>query len=184
MWREKRGFTLIELLIVIAIILILIAIALPNFLEAQVRAKVTKAMAQEKSIGIAIESYQTDFKTYPPSPKIGEPWWLFLNLLTTPISYMKGGVPRDPFGPMMEDYGIKMGQAPYLYMAYDEKYWKWAPQIQGLRWILYSAGPDAFWDWSVSSGVFALRYSPTNGTTSRGDLTLSNKGLQAANLRT
>ena len=35
--RHLRGFTLIELLIVIAIILILISIALPNFLEAQVR---------------------------------------------------------------------------------------------------------------------------------------------------
>lgn len=41
--RNRPGFTLIELLIVIAIILILIAIALPNFLEAQIRAKVTKA---------------------------------------------------------------------------------------------------------------------------------------------
>ncbi|MBW7937580.1 MAG: prepilin-type N-terminal cleavage/methylation domain-containing protein, partial [Candidatus Omnitrophica bacterium] len=37
---KKAGFTLIELLIVIAIILILISIALPNFLEAQMRAKV------------------------------------------------------------------------------------------------------------------------------------------------
>ncbi|MBK7496274.1 MAG: prepilin-type N-terminal cleavage/methylation domain-containing protein [Candidatus Omnitrophica bacterium] len=36
---NTRGFTLIELLIVIAIILILIGIALPNFLEAQVRAR-------------------------------------------------------------------------------------------------------------------------------------------------
>ncbi len=39
--RARTGFTLIELLIVIAIILILIAIALPNFMEAQMRAKVT-----------------------------------------------------------------------------------------------------------------------------------------------
>jgi len=41
----KKGFTLIELLIVIAIILILIAIALPNFLEAQIRARMTRAKA-------------------------------------------------------------------------------------------------------------------------------------------
>ena len=47
----RRGFTLIELLIVIAIILILIAIALPNFLEAQERARVTRAKAELRNHG-------------------------------------------------------------------------------------------------------------------------------------
>lgn len=48
---ERKGFTLIELLIVIAIILILISIALPNFLEAQVRAKVANTMGELRSLG-------------------------------------------------------------------------------------------------------------------------------------
>ncbi len=53
----KKGFTLIELLIVIAIILILIAIALPNFLEAQVRAKVTATRGNLKSFETAMNSF-------------------------------------------------------------------------------------------------------------------------------
>lgn len=52
-----KGFTLIELLIVIAIILILIAIALPNFLEAQIRAKVVRAKGEIRTIAIAMDSY-------------------------------------------------------------------------------------------------------------------------------
>lgn len=55
-----KGFTLIELLIVIAIILILIAIALPNFLAAQVRAKVTRERADQRTIATAIESLRTE----------------------------------------------------------------------------------------------------------------------------
>jgi len=64
---ELQGFTLIELLIVIAIILILIAIALPNFLEAQIRAKVTRAHGELRSIKTAIETYNLDWNRYPPT---------------------------------------------------------------------------------------------------------------------
>ena len=58
--NPKHGFTLIELLIVIAIILILIAIALPNFLEAQVRAKITRTKADMRGLGTSIESFRTE----------------------------------------------------------------------------------------------------------------------------
>lgn len=59
---ERKGFTLIELLIVIAIILILISIALPNFLEAQVRAKVANTMGELRSLETALISYGLDHK--------------------------------------------------------------------------------------------------------------------------
>jgi prepilin-type N-terminal cleavage/methylation domain-containing protein len=61
----RRGFTLIELLIVVAIIAILAAIAVPNFLEAQTRAKVSRVKADIRSITTAIESYAVDNNKYP-----------------------------------------------------------------------------------------------------------------------
>jgi prepilin-type N-terminal cleavage/methylation domain-containing protein len=64
-YLRQKAFTLIELLIVIAIILILVAIALPNFLEAQIRAKVARASGDMRTISIAMETYFLDFKIYP-----------------------------------------------------------------------------------------------------------------------
>ncbi len=82
MLRKKRGFTLIELLIVIAIILILIAIALPNFLEAQIRARVTKANGELRSIATALFDYNTALISaskegiFPPAGGVAQGSWL------------------------------------------------------------------------------------------------------------
>lgn len=98
-----RGFTLIELLIVVAIIAILAAIAVPNFLEAQVRSKVSRAKADMRTIATALESYAVDNNRYPvaynfelaiPTPK--NPRILRLLPLTTPISYLTS-LPQDVF---------------------------------------------------------------------------------------
>lgn len=94
--KSLRGFTLIELLIVIAIILILVAIALPNFLEAQIRARVTKAQAELRSLGTAFEAYRTDWPVYPrgcltaifPDIACSHNWGFVDKTLTTPIAYM------------------------------------------------------------------------------------------------
>jgi prepilin-type N-terminal cleavage/methylation domain-containing protein len=63
--RAKGGFTLIELLVVVAIIAILAAIALPNFLEAQTRAKVSRARADLRTVVTALETYRVDWNGYP-----------------------------------------------------------------------------------------------------------------------
>lgn len=65
MSKRLKGFTLIELLIVVAIIAILAAIAVPNFLEAQVRAKVSRVKADLRSLATGIESYYVDNNSYP-----------------------------------------------------------------------------------------------------------------------
>jgi type II secretion system protein G len=63
--KKYSAFTLIELLIVVAIIAILAAIAVPNFLEAQTRSKVSRAQADMRSLATAIESYRVDNNSYP-----------------------------------------------------------------------------------------------------------------------
>ena len=52
-----NGFTLVELLVVVAIIAILSLIAVPNFLEAQVRAKVSRARSDLRTVATGLEAY-------------------------------------------------------------------------------------------------------------------------------
>ncbi len=118
---RKSGFTLIELLIVVAIIAILAAIAVPNFLEAQTRSKVARVKADQRSIATALEAYYVDNNWYPPQgaktltafPYINDPTRIFggessrhaagnppiAYHLSTPIAYLASttAVFRDPF---------------------------------------------------------------------------------------
>ena len=59
------GFTLVELLIVVAIIGIISAVALPNLLNAVDKAKQKRTMADQRGICTAIEAYATDNAVYP-----------------------------------------------------------------------------------------------------------------------
>lgn len=62
---QRKGFTLIELLIVVAIIGIIAAIAIPNLLNAIQRGKQKRTMADMRSIGTAVEAYAVDADMYP-----------------------------------------------------------------------------------------------------------------------
>ncbi len=65
MKTPERGFTLIELLIVIAIIGILAAIAIPNLLNAVQRGKQKRTMSDMRALATAIEAYSVDNTFYP-----------------------------------------------------------------------------------------------------------------------
>ncbi len=63
--RKNRGFTLIELLIVVAIIGIIAAIAIPNLLNAINRGRQKRSMADVRTVGTAVEAYAVDLAFYP-----------------------------------------------------------------------------------------------------------------------
>jgi type IV pilus assembly protein PilA len=80
--RNNKGFTLIELLIVVAIIGIIVAIAIPNLLNAIQRAKQKRTMADMRSAGTAAEAYAVDFNHYPAAASITLPSGLSLGTVT------------------------------------------------------------------------------------------------------
>lgn len=114
----KKGFTLIELLIVVAIIAILAAIAIPNFLQAQVRAKVSRVKADMRTLATGLESYFVDHNNYPhdyrsaPKPK---DWPTGLFALSSPISYLSDSISRDPFS---QAHDKTYGEYLFTYSCY------------------------------------------------------------------
>ncbi len=63
--RRERGFTLIELLIVVAIIGVIAAIAIPNLLNAINRGRQKASMGDMRTVATAIEAYAVDYGRYP-----------------------------------------------------------------------------------------------------------------------
>lgn len=174
--RSKRAFTLIELLIVIAIILILIAIALPNFLEAQIRARVTKAKGELRSISIALESYALEWKIYPAQHERNETARTMrgLSWLTTPNQYITS-LPEDPFGEFSADSTVTK-HITYEFGGVEKggNFLDGCPLCLEM-WALFSNGPDAQQNIRQDSpqhnnGNPTWNYSPTNGTKSIGEI--------------
>ncbi|MEW6238140.1 MAG: prepilin-type N-terminal cleavage/methylation domain-containing protein [Candidatus Omnitrophota bacterium] len=123
--NRKPGFTLIELLIVVAIIGILAAIAVPNFLNAQVRAKISRSMADQKTMETAILQYSLDANDNPPhSHEVNQNWWL-----TTPVAYLSSFI-FDPFQQMPEaktlfdvSGRLNLTKQQHHWDPYDKRYW-------------------------------------------------------------
>jgi len=156
--RGQKGFTLIELLIVVAIIGILAAIAIPNFLAAQTRAKVARVKADQKTIATALELYFVDHNAYPPRCPPGRRGnksrgGIHATIyLTTPIDYMSTVDIRDPFATAKAiddlEVGAIIGGEPsrhysigYVNIVMFRETYSYDPIIFPL-WVLVSLGPD------------------------------------------
>ncbi|MBI1388872.1 MAG: prepilin-type N-terminal cleavage/methylation domain-containing protein [bacterium] len=174
--EKRKAFTLIELLIVVAIIGILAAIAVPNFLNAQMRAKVAKAESELRTLSTALESYSIDNNMYPP--------WVNENgvarnggglgisfryhALTSPVSYLSS-VPIDPFIDQKKENQDAVYDTYDYVDAWSTIHWLKATSLgNSFRcavWRAASAGPD----YTMTYGS-AFTYSPSNGLNSWGDI--------------
>ncbi len=67
MRNKQKGFSLIELLIVVAIILIIAAIAIPNLLRSKMAANEASAVGSLRTINTAAVSYSSTYGNYPPA---------------------------------------------------------------------------------------------------------------------
>lgn len=196
--KTSSGFTLIELLIVVAIIAILAAIAVPNFLEAQVRAKASRARADLRTIATALESYAVDCNHYPPNDGS---YNVIPVEITTPIAYLSNSKLVDPFG-MYNPEEITIEEAKSKYYTYtrivtykEAMFWSsigrpcpnegidhWSKNEGAFekygKWRLVSVGPDrAYLDRAMPPPLKGsdILYDPTNGTVSFGNILYTQK---------
>ncbi|MBN2329067.1 MAG: prepilin-type N-terminal cleavage/methylation domain-containing protein [Candidatus Omnitrophica bacterium] len=163
--RSRTGFTLIELLIVVAIIGILAAIAVPNFLNARMRAQIARMETDMKALGDALMMYRLDNKSY--FPQMGSNPHAELRRLTTPIAYINA-IPQDPY---------REGSKKYQSTTNNYDYSAYGPSSAKTDWLLHGLGPDTDEDIGVggygpnTSDLFKrLLYQTSNGIISSGDV--------------
>ncbi len=195
---NRRAFTLIELLVVVGVLAILAAIALPNFLEAQTRSKVSRVLADFSALRTAAEAYAVDYNvlprmtwgenpfndTYSGYDRVNEPIYGTLGYwITTPVAYISQFDMLDPF---TRGKDIRFDAILYTYHdlrtarqlgpRYGLDSIQWFERSYG-EYFFLSLGPDGE---SGGFGGFWTPYDPTNGAVSAGNIIRSQRNWQGA----
>ena len=187
----KRAFTLIELLIVVAIISILAAIAVPNFLHAQTRAKLAATLEDFRNLATVFEAYNVDSNTYPPGTANSVEGYAMYTVLTTPVPYTQNiySMAHEQFydrrrqvATGQEYYEVMWGTIDHIGFppkpvagSFASKTGMFAYNVARDNWWIESIGPDRGDDSYrttiyPSAGMSITAYDPTNGLYSDGDL--------------
>ncbi len=184
---KSHAFTLIELLIVVAIIGILAAIAVPNFLNAQTRARVARVMGDHQAIGSALELYSLDHNIFPWPIGNGQghsPYSVYIEYvheLTTPVAYINQVAFTDIFKPQREKTNWYPDDTvfSYQYVSYNGSWARLSNVSSAMGGIYYpgycisSYGPDRGAngvEWHPITGDPNSIYAPSNGLVSNGDI--------------
>ncbi len=182
------------------IISILAAIAVPNYLNAQMRAKVTAIISDMRTMKIALQAYRVDNEDYPYrrnsdhdpdlpyTPQVPEMQTRLthMSVLTTPVSYL-ASIPVDildiytPYPFNVIDYYDKL-QASWLVNTGKVFSGSREHGPEDVGWILVSVGPDGYLGENINQecgscpsrfilrGTVRRAYDPTNGTVSTGNI--------------
>ena len=171
---RRKGFTLIELLIVVAIIGILAGIAVPNFLNARLKATIARVYAEQKAINEAYLMYKMDNQEWPPHID-GDP--AQHRYVTTPIAYLTTSI-YDPFqqegvtdsasigwyrGQYHEEPGYQMRGE--FYSTGDPAARRYADEHKNSAFFCRSVGPDM-----DRVAELTVPYEMSNGLVSQGTL--------------